>query len=403
MGLEGAPLLTNDPSENSGGETSSVELSVVTPCLNEAETLERCIREAQQALRHHGIKGEIIVADNGSTDGSPAIAARMGARVVSIEDRGYGRALMAGIAAARGKYIIMGDADGTYDFAQIPRFLEKLREGCELVMGNRFQGSIEPGAMPPLHRYVGNPLLSQIGSLFFRSPCGDFHCGLRGFSKAAYSRMGLRTRGMEFATEMVVKATLRGMRIAEVPTTLSPSGRSRPPHLRTWRDGWRHLRVMLLYSPRWLFLYPGALLTLLGLLAGLWLFPGPRTIGGVTFDVPALLFAGLAVLLGFQAVAFAIFGKVFAIREGLLPPDPRLERLLRALSRETGLVLGGLLVVGGLAGSLYAVGVWGARHFGPLEPTRTLRTAIPATVALTLGVEIILSSFFLSILKMGRK
>ena len=379
------------------------EISVVMPCLNEAETLAVCIEKALRTFREHGIAGEIIVADNGSTDGSQEIASRSGARVVHVLGRGYGAALMGGIAAARGKYVVMGDADDSYDFSHVPRFLEKLRSGYDLVMGNRFQGGIMPKAMPPLHKHLGNPGLTRIGRLFFKSPCGDFYCGLRGFSKAAYTQMDLRTTGMEFATEMVVKATLLKMRITEVPTTLSPDGRSRPPHLRTWRDGWRTLRFFLLYSPRWLFLYPGVLLMGAGLIIGLWLLAGPRQLGRVIFDYHSLLYAAMAVVVGFQSVAFATFTKIFAISEGLLPPDRRLEKLFTYVTLEVGLASGVLLVIIGFAGSIYAVATWGARHFGALNPAQTLRIVIPAVLALTLGVQIIFSSFFISVLGMRRK
>jgi glycosyltransferase involved in cell wall biosynthesis len=269
----------------------ALEVSVVMPCLNEADTLATCIVKAQQALREDKIHGEVIVADNGSTDGSQAIATRLGARLVPVETRGYGYALMGGIAVAQGRFIIMGDADDSYDFADIRPFLTKLREGYDLVMGNRFAGGIKPGAMPPLHKYLGNPIRTGIGRLFFHCPVGDFHCGLRGFKKSSVLKMDLQTTGMEFASEMVVKATLMQMRIAEVPTTLSPDGRSRHPHLRTWRDGWRHLRFLLLYSPRWLFLYPNLFLVLIGLGLGAWIVPGPRTVGRVTLDVHTLLYA----------------------------------------------------------------------------------------------------------------
>jgi glycosyltransferase involved in cell wall biosynthesis len=378
------------------------ELSIVLPCLNEAETLEVCVKKAQQALSESHIDGEIIVADNGSTDGSQAIATRMGTRLVEVKERGYGSALMAGIRAARGKYIIMGDADDSYDFAHLPLFLEKLQQGFDLVMGNRFKGGIKPGAMPSLHKYLGNPVLTRVGRLFFGSVCGDFHCGMRGFTKDAFLRCGLRTTGMEFASEMVVKATLFKMRITEVPTTLSPDGRSRRPHLRTWRDGWRHLRFMLLYSPRWLFLYPGALLMLAGLLLVLWLLPGPRTIGNVTFDVHTLLYGTAAVLIGFQAIAFAVFTKVFAITEGLLPRDARLDKMFRIITLEIGLIVGGLCTVGGLAASVYALKFWGSRGFGPLEVMHTMRTVVPAAASMILGFQIVLSSFFLSVLGLAR-
>src|SRR5215211_8776310 len=278
------------------------ELSVLMPCLNEAETLATCIKKAQKALEDLNVNGEVVIADNGSTDGSPEIAASLGARVIHVAAKGYGSALLSGIKAARGKYIIMGDADDSYDFTNLGPFLEKLRAGYELVMGNRFKGGIAPNAMPPLHKYLGNPVLTGIGRLFFRSPCGDFHCGLRGFSKAAIQRLDLRTRGMEFASETVVKASLQGLKITEVPTTLSVDGRNRPPHLRSWRDGWRHLRFLLLYSPRWLFLYPGAFLMVAGFISGGWLLQGPVVINNVGFDVQTLLYAAAAIIIGFQAV-----------------------------------------------------------------------------------------------------
>jgi hypothetical protein len=385
------------------GEQPALELSIVMPCLNEAETLGACIEKARRSLQTLGVAGEVIVADNNSTDGSAEIAAKLGARVVRVAAKGYGNALMGGIAAARGKYVIMGDADDSYDFADLGPFVEKLRAGYDLVMGNRFKGRIQPKAMPPLHRYLGNPVLTGLGRLFFHSPCGDFHCGLRGFRKDSLAALDLRTTGMEFASEMVVKATLRKMRIAEVPIALSPSGRSRPPHLRSWRDGWRHLRFLLLYSPRWLFLYPGTALMLLGLLAGLWLLPGPRTVGRATFDVHTLLYAAMAIVIGFQAVLFAIFTKVFAISEGLLPEDPRWNKLFRWITLEVGLIAGGVLFAAGLAGSIYAVSDWGTQSFAAADPVRTLRVVVPSVVALVLGCQIILSSFFLSVLGLRRR
>lgn len=373
------------------------------PCLNEADTLATCIIKAQQALCAHKIQGEVIVADNGSTDGSQEIATRLGARLVPVAARGYGNALMGGIAAARGRFIIMGDADDSYDFTDIMPFVAKLRDGYDLVMGNRFKGGIKPGAMPPLHRYLGNPVLTGIGRLFFHSPVGDFHCGLRGFKKSAVLQMDLQAPGMEFASEMVVKATLMHMRIAEVPTTLSPDGRHRPPHLRTWRDGWRHLRFLLLYSPRWLFFYPGLLLIVIGLGLAAWILPGPRTIGYVTLDVHTLLYALLAILLGFQGVAFAAFTNIFAMGEGLRPEDPLLTKILHVLNLRVGLVLGGALVLCGLIGSMYALGHWSGRSFGPLNPVRMLRLVAPAILALALGGQMILASFFLSVLRLHRE
>ena len=398
--MKGSTLHQSEPrSEISDG----VEVSVVMPCLNEAETLETCIRKAQRALDEAQISGEIVISDNGSTDASVEIAERLGARVARVSAKGYGNALMGGIAAANGRFIIMGDADDSYDFGDIPKFVTELRAGAQLVMGNRFRGGIRAGAMPPLHQYLGNPALTRIGRLFFGSPVNDFYCGLRGFSKDAYQKLGLRTTGMEFATEMVVKATLLKQRIAEVPTTLSPDGRSRPPHLRTWRDGWRTLRFFLLYSPRWLFLYPGLVLMCVGTVLGLWLEPAPRTIGSVTFDVHTLLYCAAMVLLGFQAVAFAIFTKLFAITEGLLPPDPALDNAFRYINLEVGLGVGFLLILAGMATSVAAVRMWEVQHFGQLDYPHTMRMVIPAALLLILGVQTIFSSFFLSVLGLRRR
>jgi len=385
------------------GDSGEIELSIVMPCLDEAETLATCIEKAQRSLREGGIAGEVVIADNGSTDGSQAIAEGLGARVVPVAIRGYGAALAGGIEAARGRFVIMGDADDSYDFSNLMPFVEKLREGFDLVMGNRFLGGIAPGAMPPLHRYLGNPVLTGIGRLFFGSPSGDFHCGLRGFRKNAIEGLGLQTTGMEFASEMVVKATLMGLRVTEVPTTLSPDGRSRPPHLRSWRDGWRHLRFLLLFSPRWLFLFPGVVLMLLGLLAMLWILPGAQTVRGIAFDVNTLLYGAAAVFIGFQSVIFAVFTKIYGVTEGILPQDPRLDGLFRYVSLESGLVAGILLILVGLGVSIWAVGNWGATSFGVLDPQRSLRLVIPAILALTVGFQVILSSFFLSVLGLSRR
>ncbi len=382
----------------------TLELSIVMPCLDEAKTVGQCVTRARAALQRLGIAGEVIVADNGSSDGSPAIAERAGARVVPVAARGYGAALAAGIAAARGTYVLMGDADLTYDFDAIDGFVERLRAGDDLVMGNRFQGGISKGAMPFLHRWIGNPVLSFLGRLFYRSDIGDFHCGLRAFRRDAIARLDLRSTGMEYATEMVAKSALYRMKVSEVPATLAPDLRDRPPHLRTWRDGWRHLRFMLLYSPRWLFLYPGALLMLVGALVTLWLLPGAQRTGNVSFDVHTLVYAALALIVGFQAVVFALFTKTFAITEGLLPADPRLDRLYRYVTLETGLVVGSLVTLAGLAGSLYAVALWQAREFGPLEGTAlTLRVVIVSGTAIAIGLETILASFFLSVLGLRRR
>jgi hypothetical protein len=373
------------------------------PCLNEARTLEACIRKAQSFLASSGVRGEIVVGDNGSTDGSREIAAACGARVVDVPTRGYGAALFAATRASAGEFIIMGDSDDSYDFAGLMPFVQKLREGCDLVMGNRFAGGIAPGAMPWKNRFIGNPVLSGIGRLFFKPGVRDFHCGIRGYTRQAFERMNLRTTGMEFASEMVIKASLLKMRIAEVPTTLKPDGRDRPPHLRPWRDGWRHLRFMLLYSPRWLFLLPGLVLMAAGLATGAWLLPGERTVGGVTFDVHTLLFAAFAVIVGYQSVVFAVLSKVFGITEGLLPPDQRLERLFRVLTLEVGLIGGTLLAIGGLAGSVWSLVSWGRQSFGPQSPSELLRLVIPSGLALAIGCQTIMASFFLSLLGVRRR
>jgi len=381
----------------------NLELTVVMPCLNEAETLATCIQKAQGYLLHSKVNGEVVIADNGSTDGSQEIARNLGARVVDVQEKGYGSALMGGIKAARGKYVIMADADDSYDFENLQPFVDELRQGHELVMGNRFRGGIKPKAMPPLHRYLGNPVLSGIGRLLFKSPCGDFHCGLRGFNRSSILKLDLQTTGMEFASEMVVKATLNKLKLAEVPTTLSPDGRSRPPHLRSWRDGWRHLRFLMIFSPRWLFLYPGALLMLFGSLLGLWLLPGPQLFEGVSLDVHTLLYASLAIVVGFQSIVFAVFTKVFAISEGLLPVDPRVPATLDVVTLEKGLIAGGILVLAGLLGSAFTLSTWGLHSFGPLQPSETMRTIIPSITSITLGVQIVFSSFFLSVLRLKRK
>jgi glycosyltransferase involved in cell wall biosynthesis len=381
----------------------SCELSIVMPCLNEAETLATCIHKAQAFLRSNKIAGEIIVADNGSSDGSRIIAKKNGARVVKVPLRGYGAALMGGIRAARGRYIIMGDADDSYSFNDLAPFVAKLREGYDLVMGNRFKGGIRPGAMPSLNRYLGNPILSGIGRLFFGSPAGDFHCGLRGFSKEAIEALDLQTTGMEFASEMVVKATCYGLKVIEVPTTLSPAGRSRQPHLKRWQDGWRHLRFLLIYSPRWLFLYPGAAFMAFGLVAMFTLMSGPKTIGGVTFDVHTMLYAAMLVIIGLQIVAFALFSKVFAINARLLPADARVEFALKVVTLERGLILGLLLSLIGMAGSIYAFIVWGRTSFGPLVPASMMRVVIPSLTFLAVGIQIVFMSFFLSVLGLKHK
>jgi glycosyltransferase involved in cell wall biosynthesis len=374
------------------------ELTILMPCLNEAGTLAACIGKGRGFLARNGVRGEIVVADNGSTDGSQAIAQSHGARVVAIAERGYGSALIAGIRAARGKYVIMGDSDDSYDFGALEPFLAKLREGYQLVMGNRFLGGIRPGAMPPLHRYLGNPVLSAVGRLFFGSVCGDFHCGLRGFERSAVLALDLRATGMEFASEMVVKASVRKLRIAEVPTVLSPDGRDRPPHLRSWRDGWRHLRFLILFSPRWLFLYPGFALFAIGVAASLWLLPGPRRVAGVGFDIHSLLYASVAIVVGFQSMQFWIFAKIYGMRERILPPDPWFRSIMRMATVEAGLIAGAVLLLVGLGLGAWAVGEWGATGLGALRPSETMRLVIPSATAILLAFQTVYGAFFIGLL-----
>ena len=377
---------------------TAVEISIVMPCLNEVETLATCIEKARRAIETEGLAAEIIVADNGSTDGSQDLARELDVRVVEVARKGYGSALIGGIDAARGKYVIMGDADDSYDFSAIKPLVDRLREGYDLVMGNRFAGGIEPGAMVWSHRWVGNPMLTAISRLFFHTPVGDMHCGLRGFRKDAYERLHLQATGMEFASEMVIKASLQRMRITEVAVTLSPDGRSRPPHLRTWRDGWRHLRFMLLFSPRWLFLYPGLVLFAAGIALSVLLLPGPLRVGGARLDIHTLLVAGFLALLGYQLVLFAIFTKFFAIRVGFHPPHPALQKVFRYVTLEVGLVAGALMVLGGLLTLVIAVASWSASGFGNLDPSTTMRQVITAVVLTALGTQTVFASFFMSIL-----
>lgn len=372
------------------------------PCLNEAETLARCIEKALAGLKNAGVTGEVIVADNGSTDGSQAIATRCGARLVPVSARGYGSALRGGIEAAQGEWIIMGDADDSYDFSKIEGFVAKFREGFELVMGCRLPvggGTIAPGAMPWKNRWLGNPVLSFIGRLFFKCTAHDFHCGLRGFTKSACQRMELQTTGMEFASEMVIKATLRSLRITEVPITLHKDGRSRPPHLKPWRDGWRHLRFMLIYSPRWLFLVPGLLLSTVGvaLTSLLWL-NGQWSVGGVVFDVGTLAVACMGTIIGVQLVAFAFFTKVFAVAEGLLPQDGKFSQLFRFFTLEKGILCGLAILLVGSGLLVRALGIWKATGYGELSYAANLNRLIPAVTLVVLGVQTIFSSFFMSVL-----
>ncbi len=379
------------------------ELTVLMPCLNEAETLEVCINKARNCMREMSVHGEVLISDNGSTDGSQEIARRCGARVIDAPIRGYGGALQAGIAAARSKYIIMADADDSYDFSGLQPFVEKLRAGHDLVMGNRFRGGIAPGAMPPLHRYLGNPVLSFAGRLFFSNKIGDFHCGLRGFSKQAARRMDLQTSGMEFASEMVVRATLLDMNITEVPTTLSPDGRSRPPHLRSWRDGWRHLRFLLMFSPRWLFFYPGLLLMATGLVLVLLTAFDPLDIRGVVLDIHTMLYATAMVLTGFQAVLFSVFTNKYCSDRGLMPCDPMMDQCARLMNLESGVLAGAILLLTGLIIALILVFRWWQSGFGNLDPVQTMRPVIASTLLLALGAQIVFSSFFLHILGLTRR
>jgi len=386
---------------DNGNEDRPIELSIIMPCLNEADTLAVCIRKAKGYLERSEIAGEIIIGDNGSTDGSQQIALSCGARVVNIPLRGYGAALYGASLAAQGRYMIMGDADDSYDFSRLDPFVEKLREGYDLVMGNRFGGGVKPGAMPWKNHYIGNPVLSAIGKLFFHSPAGDFHCGLRGYSKDAFTRMDLRTTGMEYASEMVIKATLMGMKITEVPTTLSPDGRSRPPHLRPYRDGWRHLRFMLLFSPNWLFLIPGALLMLLGLSLSCRLLFSSIQIHQVRLGLDTLIYSSFMIIAGFQSVLFAVLSRVYAVQEHLYPAGPAYRRLFCHIQLERGLVAGLFLIAGGMAATANALLIWGRADFGTLNIEHIARIVIPSGVMITLGIETVLFSFFLSTLGMN--
>jgi len=379
-----------------------VQLTILMPCLNEAETIAICIEKAKTGIQRAGVPGEILIADNGSTDGSQAIADKLGARVVPVKEKGYGNALRGGIAAARGRWILMGDADDSYDFSEADRFVKKFQEGYDLVMGCRLPsggGVIMRGAMPWKNRWIGNPSLSFIGRLFFKVPAHDFHAGLRAFSKEALDKLDLQTTGMEFASEMVIKATLKKLRIAEVPITLHPDGRTRPPHLKPWRDGWRHLRFMLIYSPRWLFLMPGLALALLGGILASALSVNDLQIGNVNLNVGTLVMACMAIIVGFQLVTFAFFTKVFAIAEGLLPEDPKFTRAFKFFTLEKGIVISLLALLAGVIVFLRALWLWKQVHFGALNSTEdNLRRLIPAGTLIVLGIQGIFSSFFMSVL-----
>jgi glycosyltransferase involved in cell wall biosynthesis len=382
------------------------EVSIIMPCLNEAETLADCIAAAQRGIAAAGVDGEIVVADNGSTDGSQEIARKLGARVVDVPEKGYGNALRHGMEAAHGKFLVMGDSDRSYDFGEIKPFIEKLRAGAGLVMGCRMPsggGKIIPGAMPWKHRWIGNPALTFIGRLLFRCPAHDFHCGLRALTKDAFEKMDLRTTGMEFASEMVIKASLRGIRIEEVPITLHKDGRSRPPHLRSWRDGWRHLRFMLLFSPRWLLLYPGAFLFLLGSALFGRLLLGPITVGGIHFDLNSLDLAGFVVLFGYQMVLLACFVRIFSYTRGFLPPNHILSRAFGFFTLEKGLLGGLALIVCGLALIGVTLADWAARGFGDLDPLANTRPVIAGRTVVSLGLQTFLFSLVFSYLGLDEK
>ncbi|MCI8402354.1 MAG: glycosyltransferase family 2 protein [Lachnospiraceae bacterium] len=377
-----------------------MELTILMPCLNEAETLKTCIEKARAYLEKSGVDGEILIADNGSTDGSQEIARGCGARVVDVQERGYGAALIGGCNAALGTYVIMGDADDSYDFLHLDPFVEKLREGYDLVMGNRFRGGIEPGAMPPLHRYLGNPVLSFIGRLFYPSSIGDFHCGLRGYNREAMLALGLRTTGMEYASEMVVKATLYHLKIAEVPTTLKKDGRSHAPHLRSFRDGWRHLKFLLMHSPNWLFLYPGVFFIILGLLLLIALMFGPVSIGNITLDIHTMLYGSAFTIIGVSTVQFAVFTKTYAKNSGFIPVDTsRTEKL----TEDRVILAGGIFLLIGVAATVAALVLWGKQSFGALDPQYIMRLTIPALTAMAVGVQMIFGGFFIGILNIRHK
>ncbi|MGR8932193.1 MAG: glycosyltransferase family 2 protein [Gammaproteobacteria bacterium] len=377
----------------------ALELSILMPCLNEAETLRSCIQKARGFLADAGVSGEIIVADNGSNDGSQNIAEREGARVIHVAQKGYGAALLGGIAAARGCYVIMGDADDSYDFSALMPFVMCLRDGADMVMGNRFQGGIEPGAMPPLHRYLGNPILSAIGRVFFRAKIRDFHCGLRGFNRKRIETLNLRTTGMEFASEMIVRAALSGYRIDEVPTTLKKDGRSRRPHLRTWRDGWRHLSFLLMYSPKWLFLYPGVSLLFFGIIGAFALLPGTIRIGNVGFDIHTFTVACIAVLVGTQAISFAVIARRFATAHELIPRSRRFANVIDSLTLEKVLVGAVVLAFIGFGGLLWCTLQWASTGFGPLEYSAMLRTLTVSLTAIAVGVQLALTAFLSAIIE----
>ena len=382
---------------------AELELTILMPCLNEAETIEVCVRKAMGYLQRSGIAGEVLVADNGSTDGSQAMAEALGARVVAVPEKGYGAALMGGIAAAKGRFIIMGDADDSYDFENLDGMVDHLREGADLVMGNRFQGGIAPGAMPPLHRYLGNPVLSFIGRLFFSIPVGDFHCGLRGFSRKSITDLALQSPGMEFASEMVVKASLYGLRIEETPATLKPDGRSRPPHLKTWRDGWRHLRFLLLHSPRWLFIYPGAVLVILGLLGSSSLALGEVSITPhVQLSVHSLVVSCFSILIGVQLMVFGALARRYQTLEGVLPPTARFQKFLMGMNLESMLQVALVIFVAGAAGAAWAVASWAGLGFGPIHYNGVMRVLVMSLTGLAVAIQLAATGFLASVFALRR-
>ena len=379
---------------------NDIELTILMPCLDEAETIATCVDKARSFLETEGVSGEVLVADNGSTDGSQQIAREHGARVVDVPERGYGAALRGGNSHARGRYVIMGDADDSYDFLHLMPFLEKLRAGSDLVMGNRFAGGIEPGAMPPLHRYPGNPVLSFLGRMFFGSSIGDFHCGLRGYRRESIDALGLRTNGMEYASEMVVAATLAGLSVCEVPTTLSRDGRSRQPHLRTFRDGWRHLKFLLVNCPRWLFLYPGLALLVIGLVGLVALARGPVTLGQVTFDIHTMLFMAGFVVVGLQIVLFGMLAGSYAATSGYRRADAGCDERPEPLSTERLVVIGALLVLIGLVLAIGAFGGWASAGYGDLDPQQTMRPVIIAWTFVIAGMQVVADGFFLGVIRL---
>lgn len=381
----------------------ALELSIVMPCLNEAETIAVCVKKAMAFLAAEGIAGEVIIADNGSTDGSQQIANALGARIVHVPERGYGAALIGGIEAARGEYVAMGDADDSYDFGGLMPFVKTLREGADLVMGNRFKGGIAAGAMPRLHRYLGNPVLSFLGRIFFKIPVGDFHCGLRAFRRDSIRKLGLATPGMEFASEMVVKASIERLDIREVPTTLRPDGRSRPPHLRTWRDGWRHLRFLLIYAPKWLFLYPGLALAAAGLLGILGLIPGDAHLGGVELGIHTMIFAAMAVLMGSQLIGLSVMARRYGVIAGMWPESGLMRRVRNWFTVERACIIGGLMLTAGIAGATTATALWASTGFGGMDPAALMRLTIPSMLLGCIGLQVVVTAFFIGLMDQTRR